>query len=91
MANKRNIPLKKFKKFLEKDMKCKHIRTEGGHYIMAHTDLGCPSLQSHADPVPFFIVENARRWLGYASPKHKKEWISIIKKLSFIPIFICLF
>ena len=82
MANKRNIPLKKFKKFLEKEMGCTHIRTEGGHYIMAHNDLGRPfPIQSHVDPVPLFIVEGARRWLGYASPEDKKKWNEMLRRL----------
>lgn len=82
MANPNNIPLKKFKKFLEKEEKCKIIRTEGGHLIYARSDLSRPfPIQSHVDPIPRFILDNARRWLLYNSPEEKKEFYKKIAKL----------
>jgi len=58
------------------------IRTEGGHEIYARQDLNRPfPIQSHIDPVPRFIVENARRWLLYNSPEEKKEFYAKIAKL----------
>lgn len=63
-------------------MGCKQIRTSGGHLIFSHKNLGRPfPIQSHVDPVPTFIVENARRWLGYASPEDKKKWNEMIRNL----------
>ncbi len=82
MANPNNVPLKKFRKFLTKEEGCKKIRSAGGHEIYCRSDLGRPfPIQSHIDPVPRFIIDNARRWLLYNSPKEKKEFWEKISKL----------
>ena len=82
MASPNNIPLKKFKKFLVKEEGCSHIRDRGGHNIYARKDLGRSfPLQAHIDPVPRFIVDNARRWLGYNTPEEKKAFYKKIAKL----------
>ena len=82
MAGPNNVPLKKFRKFLTKVEGCKKIRTTGGHEIYARADLNRSfPLQSHVDPVPRFIVDNARRWLLYNSPEEKKLFYDKISKL----------
>jgi len=81
LANPSNISLKKFRKFLKSEG-CKKIRTSGGHEIYARSDLNRPfPIQSHVDPIPRFIIENARRWLLYNSPEEKKEFYEKFKKL----------
>lgn len=53
-----NIPLRKFRGFLEQ-MGLKHIKTTGGHEKWVRSDLNRPIIiQSHIDPVPEFIVRN---------------------------------
>ena len=81
MANPNNVPLKKFRKFL-KNEGCSIIRTTGGHDIYARSDLPRSfPIQSHIDPVPRFIIDNARRWLGYLSEMQKEEFYAKIKQL----------
>jgi hypothetical protein len=71
----KNVPLKKFKKFLEKPENCKCIRISVGHFIYSRNDLYRPfPIQTHVDPVPNFIVKNAMRWLGYKSKEKKEEF-----------------
>lgn len=82
MANPNNVPLRKFKKFLTKDEGCKLIRTEGGNEIYARSDLNRPfPIQSHVDPIPQFIIDNARRWLLYNSPEEKKLFYEKMARL----------
>jgi hypothetical protein len=82
VANPNNVPLKKFRKFLIKEEGCTHIRDSGGHEIYARNDLPRSfPIQSHIDPVPRFIVDNARRWLGYLTPDQKKEFYRKLSKL----------
>ena len=65
MASKiRNIPLKKYRKFL-KSVGCNKIRTNGGHEMWSRSDINRSlTLQSHIDPVPEFIVKQHLRYLG---------------------------
>lgn len=59
-----NVPLKKFRDFLE-SMGLKCIRTSGGHEVWSRADLGRPVvLQSHIDPVPGFIVRTNLKTIG---------------------------
>ena len=82
MANPNNVPLKKFRKFLTKEEGCNHIRDSGGHEIYARSDLPRSfPIQSHIDPVPRFIVDNVRRWLGYVTHDQKKLFYRKISKL----------
>jgi len=82
VANPNNVPLKKFRKFLVRVEGCSHIRDSGGHEIYARSDLPRSfPIQSHIDPVPRFIVDNARRWLGYLSAEQKKDFYKKISKL----------
>lgn len=82
MANPNNVPLKKFRKFLVKEEGCTHIRDSGGHEIYARSDLPRSfPIQSHIDPVPRFIIDNARRWLGYMALNKRKEFYRKISKL----------
>jgi predicted RNA binding protein YcfA (HicA-like mRNA interferase family) len=65
MSNRgKNISLKDFRKFLEiHGMKL--IRTSGGHEVWSKANLSRPViLQTHVDPVPFFIVKNNLRTMG---------------------------
>ena len=67
----RNISLKDYCIFLE-HIGCKCIRTKGGHFQYARSDLGRPiTLQTHVDPVPEFIISNHLRILGMA----KKDFL----------------
>lgn len=62
--NIKNVPLKKFLKFLESEG-CNHIRTKGGHYTYSKQGLNRPIvIQSHIDPVPTFIVAQTLRALN---------------------------
>ncbi len=62
MANIKNIPLRKFRKWLS-SQGCKTIRTTGGHEIWSRADLFRPLvLQTHIDPVPPRII---KQLLGY--------------------------
>lgn len=59
-----NIPLKKYRYFLE-SRGLKVIRTSGGHEVWARYDLGRPViLQTHIDPVPGFIVRGNLKTIG---------------------------
>lgn len=69
-----NIPLKKFRGFLE-DQGLKVIRTNGGHEVWSRADLGRPViLQTHIDPVPRFIVQSNLRTIG-ASKKELLDYL----------------
>jgi hypothetical protein len=82
VANPNNVPLKKFRKFLIRVEGCAHIRDSGGHEIYARSDLPRSfPIQSNIDTVPRFIVDNARRWLGYLSNEQKKDFYKKISKL----------
>lgn len=62
MANIKNIPLRKFRKWLY-SQDCKDIRITGGHEIWSRSDLlRSLSLQTHIDPVPPRII---RQFLTY--------------------------
>jgi len=81
VANLNNVPLKKFRKFLKSEG-CAKIRKSGGHEIYARSDLARSfPIQSHIDPIPRFIVDNARRWLGYTTEEQKKEFYKKIGRL----------
>jgi predicted RNA binding protein YcfA (HicA-like mRNA interferase family) len=59
-----NIPLRKYRKFLDAQG-LKLIRTTGGHEVWSRTDLGRPVvLQTHIDPIPEFIVLNNLKTIG---------------------------
>jgi len=76
-ANIRNIPLKKYLKFLE-SVGCKCRRTRGGHLHYSRKDLNRSiTVQSHIDPVPIFIVKQHLRILEI----DKKEFIDQIDDL----------
>jgi len=60
----RNIPLKDFRKFLESNGMSR-IRTKEGHEVWSGKNLSRPVIiQTHIDPVPFFIVKNTLRNMG---------------------------
>jgi predicted RNA binding protein YcfA (HicA-like mRNA interferase family) len=62
MANIKNIPLRKFRKWLD-SQGCKKIRTNGGHEIWSRSDLlRSLALQTHIDPVPPRII---KQFLSY--------------------------
>ncbi len=59
-----NIPLKKYRKFLE-NLGCKCNRTKGGHEHWSRSNLDRQiTLQTHIDPVPEFIIRQHLRHLG---------------------------
>ena len=63
MANIKNIPLRKFRKWLYAQG-CKDIRTSGGHEIWSRSDLMRPlTLQTHIDPVPPRIIKQFLTYL----------------------------
>lgn len=60
----RNISIKVYECFLI-EVGCKHIRTKGGHYVWARSDLDRPIIfQSHINPVPEHIIRNGLKTLG---------------------------
>lgn len=64
-----NIPLSKFKKFLE-NQRCKHIGGKGGHLKYTRKDLKRPIvIQSHIDPVPVRIIGQVLRAMKLTNKK----------------------
>jgi predicted RNA binding protein YcfA (HicA-like mRNA interferase family) len=64
MGSLDNIPLRRFRGFLE-SRGLKVIRTTGGHEVWSRADLGRPVvLQTHIDPVPGFIVRTNLKTIG---------------------------
>ena len=62
-----NIPVKDFRKFLEKQglNLIKSTKGKGGHEKWSRADLDRPIIiQTHVDPVPEFIVKQVIRQLG---------------------------
>lgn len=77
MANIKNIPLKKFRKFLE-NSGCKMIRTNGGHETWTRKDFLRPiTIQSHIDPIPERIVRQALKTLKI----ERKDFEKMMDKL----------
>jgi predicted RNA binding protein YcfA (HicA-like mRNA interferase family) len=73
MANIKNIPLKKFRRFLQ-EQGCKHIRTNGGHEVWTRYDLLRPVVvQTHIDPVPPRIVRQIIDNLGVEEKTFLKD------------------
>ncbi len=73
MANIKNIPLRKFRKWLY-SKGCKDIRITGGHEIWAHTDLPRSlALQTHIDPVPPRIVKQFLAYLNVEVSEFLKQ------------------
>ncbi len=69
-----NIPLRKFRGFLE-SRGLAVVRVTGGHEVWARSDMGRPViLQTHIDPVPGFIVRSNLRTIGAS----KKELIDYL-------------
>lgn len=59
-----NVPLKEFRFFLSK-VGCNYSGTEGGHEKWTRKDLTRPIIvQTHASPIPEFIIRNALRNLN---------------------------
>lgn len=64
MANIKNIPLRKFRKWLA-SQGCEELRTTGGHQIWSRPGLvRSLALQTHIDPVPPRIVKQFLSYLG---------------------------
>lgn len=60
----RNVSISQYESFLEL-AGCKFIKVESGHVKYFRSDLNRPIIfQSHIDPVPEFIIQNALRTLG---------------------------
>lgn len=77
MSGLRNIPLRKYKKFL-KSIGCKHTRTSGGHEHWTRSDVPRPiTLQTHINPVPEFIIKIHLRQLNTT----KDQFIKMIAKM----------
>lgn len=77
MQHLRNIPLNKFRVFLQKQG-CSINRTNGGHEHWSRNDLLRPiTIQTHIDPIPEFIIKNILRQLGL----NKKQFFEIFNKL----------
>jgi predicted RNA binding protein YcfA (HicA-like mRNA interferase family) len=73
-VNLKNIPLNKFRKFLNKQG-LKHIRTKGGHEIWTRRDLLRPIVvQTHIDLIPEFIVKQVLRYLGISKEEFWTEY-----------------
>jgi hypothetical protein len=71
-----NISLYDYRLFLTK-AGCKQIRISGGHEIWARKDLLRPIIiQTHIDPVPEFIIQNALRNLGLS----KQDFFKILNE-----------
>ncbi|HTB51497.1 MAG TPA: hypothetical protein VK718_01890 [Ferruginibacter sp.] len=59
-----NVSLADYRIFLSK-AGCKYIRTSSGHEIWTKKELTRPiTFQTHIDPIPEFIIQNALRALG---------------------------
>lgn len=77
MGKIRNIPLRKYIKFLEKQG-CKCNRTKGSHKHYSRADLNRPlTIQSNIDPVPTFIILQHLRYLNL----DKNEFLSLMDEL----------
>jgi len=75
-----NIPVKKFRKFLEYQglNMIKDSKGRGGHEKWARSDLDRPIiLQTHVDPVPEFIVKQVLRHLSIS----REEFNKIMEKI----------
>jgi len=71
-----NIPLKKYRKFLE-NIGCKYNRVKGGHEHWSRADLTRPiTLQTHVDIVPEFIIKQHLRYLNMT----KKDFLVLISE-----------
>ena len=69
-----NISLSDYRLFLTKTG-CKPIRTSGGHEVWSRQDLLRPIIvQTHIEPVPEFVIQNALRNLGL----NKKDFFEIL-------------
>jgi len=69
-----NVRLADYREFLTK-CGCKCIKTEGGHEKWSKPDLLRPIIvQTHAEPVPEFIIKNGLRTLGLS----KKDFFEIL-------------
>jgi predicted RNA binding protein YcfA (HicA-like mRNA interferase family) len=72
-----NIPVKEFRKFLEKQglKVIKDTRGRGGHEKWSKSGLDRPiTLQTHIDPVPEFIVKQVLRYLKMNRETFLKEF-----------------
>jgi hypothetical protein len=73
-----NVKIHDFRRFLEK-CDCKNIGIEGGHEKWARKDLTRPIIvQTHIEPVPEFIIQNALRNLGLT----KKDYFRVLEENS---------
>jgi len=75
-----NIPVKDFRKFLEKQglNLIKSTKGKGGHEKWSRSDLDRPIIiQTHVDPVPEFIVKQVIRQLGMDRNTFLKEFDKI--------------
>lgn len=69
-----NVKLKDYRLFLSK-AGCRNIRTSGGHEVWSRSDLVRPIIiQTHIDPVPEHIIQNALRNLRLT----KKDFFRIL-------------
>jgi predicted RNA binding protein YcfA (HicA-like mRNA interferase family) len=69
-----NVKISDFREFLKK-AGCRAIRTDGGHEVWARKDLLRPIIvQTHVEPVPEFIIQNALRNLNLT----KKDFFEIL-------------
>jgi predicted RNA binding protein YcfA (HicA-like mRNA interferase family) len=73
-----SVKIADFREFLKK-VGCKKIRTKGGHEVWARKDLLRPIIvQTHVEPVPEFIIQNALRNLKLT----KKDFFKILFDVS---------
>ncbi|MDR1021945.1 MAG: type II toxin-antitoxin system HicA family toxin [Prevotellaceae bacterium] len=69
-----NVKIADYREFLQK-VGCKKIRTSGGHEVWSRKDLLRPIIvQTHVEPVPEFIIQNALRSLNLT----KKDFFEIL-------------
>ncbi|KAA6316545.1 hypothetical protein EZS27_033158 [termite gut metagenome] len=69
-----NVKLSDYQDFLKK-VGCKCVSIEGGHEKWVRQDLTRPIIvQTHINPVPEFIIQNALRNLGLT----KKDFFEIL-------------
>ena len=71
-----NISLAEYRRFLT-NVGCEHYKTNSGHEHWRKDGLTRPiTFQTHIDPVPEFIIQNALRSLGIS----KKDFHEIMNK-----------
>ncbi|TAE33549.1 MAG: type II toxin-antitoxin system HicA family toxin [Cytophagales bacterium] len=74
--NLSNILLSEYRKFLQ-NAGCSHYKTNSGHEHWRKEGLTRPiTFQTHIDPVPEFIIQNALRTLGLT----KKDFHDLLNK-----------